>query len=81
MTNDPATDHMSAEAFRKHGHAMIDWIATYMQEVETYPVMSPVEPGAVRAKLPARAPQHGESMDVVMGDVNDIIMPGITHWQ
>ena len=81
MSNDPATDHMSAEAFRKHGHAMIDWIAKYMQEVETYPVMSQVEPGAIRAKLPANAPQHGESMDAMMRDVNDIIMPGITHWQ
>ena len=72
---------MSAEAFRKHGHAMIDWIAKYMQDVETYPVMSQFEPGEIRAKLPADAPQHGESMDTMMRDVNDIIMPGITHWQ
>ncbi len=81
MPNDPATYHMSAEAFRKHGHAMIDWIAKYMQDVETYPVMSQVEPGAIRSKLPAEPPQRGESMDAMMRDVNDIIMPGITHWQ
>jgi aromatic-L-amino-acid decarboxylase len=75
------TYHMSAEAFRRHGHAMIDWIAKYMQEVETYPVMSQVEPGAIRAKLPANPPQHGESLDAMMRDVDEIIMPGITHWQ
>ena len=75
------TYHMSAEAFRRHGHAMIDWIAKYMQEVETYPVMSQVEPGVIRAKLPANPPQHGESLDAMMRDVDEIIMPGITHWQ
>ena len=75
------TYHMSAEAFREHGHAMIDWIAKYMQAVETYPVMSLVEPGAIRAKLPANPPQHSESLAAMMRDVDDIIMPGITHWQ
>ena len=75
------TYHMSAEAFRKHGYAVIDWIAKYMQEVETYPVMSPVKPGDVRAKLPAQPPQHGEPFEQMLRDVNDIIMPGITHWQ
>ena len=73
--------HMSAEAFGKQGHAMIDWIAKYMQEVETYPVMSLVEPGEVRAKLPAQPPQHGEPFEKMMRDVDEIIMPGITHWQ
>ena len=75
------TYHMSAEAFREHGHAMIDWIAKYMQEVETYPVMSPLKPGDVRAKLPAQPPQHGEPFEKMLRDVNEIIMPGITHWQ
>lgn len=75
------TYHMSAEAFREHGHAMIDWIAKYMQEVETYPVLSQVEPGAIRAKLPANPPERSESLAATMRDVNEIIMPGITHWQ
>ena len=75
------TYHMSAEAFRRHGHAMIDWIAKYMQEVETYPVMSPLKPGDVRAKLPAQPPQHGEPFEQMLRDVDEIIMPGITHWQ
>ncbi len=73
--------HMSAEAFREHGYAMIDWIATYMQAVETYPVMSSVKPGDVRANLPAQPPQHGEPFEQMLRDVDEIIMPGITHWQ
>ena len=73
--------HMSAEAFREHGYAMIDWIAKYMQAVETYPVMSSVKPGDVRANLPAQPPQHGEPFEQMLRDVDEIIMPGITHWQ
>ena len=73
--------HMSAEAFREHGYAMIDWIAKYMQAVEAYPVMSSVKPGDVRANLPAQPPQHGEPFEQMLRDVDEIIMPGITHWQ
>ena len=73
--------HMSSEAFRKHGHALIDWIADYHQNVEAMPVLSQVQPGEVRAKLPDTAPQTGESFASMLKDVDDIIMPGITHWQ
>ena len=72
---------MSAEAFRKEGYAMIDWIAAYMDNVESYSVMSQVTPGEIRSKLPASPPSKGESMQAMMRDVNEIIMPGITHWQ
>ena len=41
--------HMSPEEFRANGHALIDWIARYMENVEQYPVMSAVEPGTIRA--------------------------------
>ncbi len=75
------TYHMSAEAFRRHGSAMIDWIAQYMEHVEAHPVLSQVKPGDVRAKLPAQPPPRGESFERMLRDVNEIIMPGITHWQ
>ncbi len=75
------TYHMSAEAFRRHGSVMIDWIAQYMEHVEALPVLSQVKPGDVRAKLPTQPPQHGEPFEQMLRDVNDIIMPGITHWQ
>lgn len=77
----PESYHMSPEAFRKEGHEMIDWIASYMENVESFPVMSQVKPGEIRAKLPRDAPDKGESMEAMMRDVNEIIMPGITHWQ
>ena len=53
--------HMSPEEFRANGHALIDWIARYMENVEQYPVMSTVEPGTIREKLPDTAPEQPEA--------------------
>ena len=52
-----------------------------MEEVERYPVLSQAEPGAVRAKLPEAAPERGEPFADVLRDVDEIVLPGITHWQ
>lgn len=72
---------MDAEEFRRRGHELIDWIAAYLEGIEHYPVLSQVSPGDVRAKLPLSAPVEGEPFDAILRDVNEIIMPGITHWQ
>ena len=52
-----------------------------MEEVERYPVLSRAEPGSVRARLPEAAPETGEPFADVLRDVDEIILPGITHWQ
>ncbi|MFQ5473573.1 MAG: pyridoxal-dependent decarboxylase, partial [Dehalococcoidia bacterium] len=72
---------MNPEEFRRHGYQVIDWIAEYMENVEKYPVLSQVKPGEVRAKLPAAAPEEGEPFERILKDVDEIIMPGVTHWQ
>ena len=73
--------HMTPEEFRRCGHALIERIARYMEEIERYPVLSRVEPGEVRARLPAAAPEHGEPFSDVLRDIDEIVMPGLTHWQ
>jgi aromatic-L-amino-acid decarboxylase len=73
--------HMSPDEFRKYGKQMIDWIADYYENVESYPVLSQVQPGCVSDQLPASPPMQGQGMDEIIADVNSIIMPGITHWQ
>jgi aromatic-L-amino-acid decarboxylase len=77
----PLDYHMSPDDFRRHGHALIDWIADYQQRVETLPVMAQVTPGAIRAQLPPAPPHTGESFAAMMADVESIVMPGLTHWQ
>ncbi len=72
---------MDFKSFRKHGHELIDWVADYMETVETYPVMSRSKPGEVRAALPPDPPNKGEAMKEIIEDLDRIIMPGITHWQ
>jgi aromatic-L-amino-acid decarboxylase len=73
--------HMSPEAFRKNGHALIDWIAGYMESVENLPVQSTVEPGEIRQKIPESAPEIPESFDALLADLDSVVMPGVTHWQ
>jgi aromatic-L-amino-acid decarboxylase len=72
---------MNAHEFRRHGHAVIDWIADYYERVESFPVLSRVRPGEVRASLPAHPPEYGEPFPDVLRDLDEKIMPGITHWQ
>jgi aromatic-L-amino-acid/L-tryptophan decarboxylase len=73
--------HMTPDEFRHHGKALIDWIADYYEHIEQYSVLPTVGPGDIRDRLPADPPQQGESFETMMRDVEQIIMPGITHWQ
>ena len=72
---------MTPDEFRTHGRAVIDWIADYMETVESLPVRSTVDPGEIRAKLPPHPPVNGEPFDAVMRDLDEVVMPGVTHWQ
>ncbi|HYA26140.1 MAG TPA: pyridoxal-dependent decarboxylase [Terriglobales bacterium] len=73
--------HMTPDEFRRHGHAVVDWIADYYARIESYPVLSRVEPGQVRASLPVHPPSRGESFHAILQDIEKLIVPGITHWQ
>ncbi len=73
--------HMDPETFRTQAYAAIDWIVDYMKNIEDYPVLSSVKPGDIRKQLPDAAPEKGEEFEAMLKDVNDIVMPGITHWQ
>jgi aromatic-L-amino-acid decarboxylase len=75
------TYHLRPSDFRRLGHAAIDWVADYFERVESLPVLSCVKPGAIRASLPAHPPERGEPFEDVLKDLDDLILPGITHWQ
>ncbi|MDH5373612.1 MAG: pyridoxal-dependent decarboxylase, partial [Acidimicrobiia bacterium] len=72
---------MTPDEFRAAGNAAVEWVARYLEEVENYPVLSQVEPGEVRSQLPPHPPETGESFEAMLHDLDEIIMPGITHWQ
>src|SRR5205814_1763824 len=71
---------MPAEEFRKHGHELIDWIADYFEHIEDLPVLAQIEPGDLKAQLPSTPPEHGESMEAILADVDKLIVPALTHW-
>jgi len=72
---------MTTEEFRKHAHELVEWMAGYMDNVENYPVKSHVRPGEIINRLPAGPPLKPESFETLMKDFEEIIMPGISHWQ
>ncbi len=74
------TNDMHPDELRRHAHAVADWIADFVGRVEDLPVLAKVRPGEVSAQLPARAPEHGESMDTILADFDRLIVPATTHW-
>jgi aromatic-L-amino-acid decarboxylase len=67
--------------FREDGAAALDWVARYLENVSEYPVLARVEPGAIRGALPSSPPDEAEPFAAVLRDLDEILMPGITHWQ
>lgn len=67
--------------FREDGHAAVEWAARYLEQLRDFPVLAQVEPGAIRSRLPAEAPERGESFESVLRDLDEILLPGVTHWQ
>ena len=73
--------HMTPDEFRRHGRAVVDWIADYLERVEELPVLSQVQPGDIRAALPPSPPEHGEPFAKILADIDHVVVPGLTHWQ
>jgi aromatic-L-amino-acid/L-tryptophan decarboxylase len=72
---------MNPDEFRKHAHELVEWMASYMENVENYPVKSSVAPGEIFSKIPDSPPLKAEPFSSFLKDLEEIIMPGITHWQ
>jgi len=71
---------MPDDEFRRYGYQLVDWIADYFGNIETFPVISQVEPGWLTEKLPSSAPEEGEDFADVIADVDELILPAVTHW-
>jgi len=75
-----ATGDMDTEAFRHYGHEVVDWMADYLSNVGSYPVLARTAPGDIQRSLPTQPSKQPEAMEDILADVDRIIMPGITHW-
>ena len=72
---------MKIEDFQKHSHELVDWMFSYLKEIEKYPIKPDIKPGEIYNALPEKPPINGEAFDKIFKDFNEIIIPGITHWQ
>jgi aromatic-L-amino-acid decarboxylase len=66
---------------RRDGPAVLEWAARYLERVDELPVLARIAPGQVRAALPTRAPEEGEPFSAILRDLDEVLLPGVTHWQ
>ena len=71
---------MPADEFRKYGYEVVDWIANYFEHIDEYPVLSQVQPDWLKDNIPTSAPETGEDFAAILGDVDRLILPAVTHW-
>src|SRR5204863_3085205 len=69
------------ERFLEDGRAALEWVADYLDRVRELPVLAQVQPGEVRSRLPAAPPEDAEPFSAVLRDLDEVLLPGITHWQ
>ena len=72
---------MTPEEFRRAGHAAVDWVAEYLTRAGDLPVLARTRPGEVRSGLDDSPPEDPQAWESIMADVDQVLMPGITHWQ
>jgi aromatic-L-amino-acid decarboxylase len=68
-------------SIREDGAATLEWVARYLERVGELPVLAQVEPGDIRARLPVAPPEQGEPFSAVLRDLDEVLLPGVTHWQ
>lgn len=76
----PKLGDMPTDDFRRFGYQVVDQIADYLEQIESFPVLSQIEPDALKNAIPDSAPETGEAFEDVLSDVEKLILPGVTHW-
>jgi len=71
---------MQPDEFRRHAHALVDWMADYLRDVGTLPITPAVAPGDVRGRIPDTPPLDAEPFEALFDDFRRVIVPGMTHW-
>jgi aromatic-L-amino-acid decarboxylase len=72
---------MEKEEFRRLGHELVDWVADYLENLERFRVVPSILPGEIKRQLPVSPPEEAEDWSKILEDFQQIIIPGMTHWQ
>ena len=71
---------MSEAEFRKAMGEIADWMARYRTKVGELPVLSRTQPGCLEKALPQQAPASHEPVEMWLRDLEQILLPAVTHW-
>ncbi|CAG0924594.1 unnamed protein product [Notodromas monacha] len=71
---------MDSEQFKAAARDMVDYVAGYLDTIESRRVVPDLQPGYIKELIPDHAPEDAEPWSAVLGDLDRVIMPGITHW-
>lgn len=77
---DPESCSKYVEDFRLAAHSSVEWIADYLTNIRSLPVLPPHKPGELVDALPRSAPTTGESFDAILADFNQTVLPAVTQW-
>jgi aromatic-L-amino-acid decarboxylase len=80
MTADSLAPDMTDAEFREALARVGDWMAGYRSRVGELPVLSRATPGQIEKALPQSAPARGEPVESWLKDLEQVILPGVTHW-
>src|SRR3989337_123032 len=70
----------STSDFREAAHKAVDWIADYIDHIDSYPVLSRVQPGDIEKQFGPAPSESGKSYDALFAEFQQKLLPGITHW-
>jgi aromatic-L-amino-acid decarboxylase len=71
---------IGTDEFRAAAHRAVEWVGGYLDTIRERPVAPPVAPGDIRRLLPSVPPERGEDLEAILRDFEELILPGITHW-
>jgi len=71
---------MPSQEFRRHGRALVEWIADYLAHSRQHQVAARCDPGELQQLLPNAGPAEGESMEAILADFNGVVLPSVSHW-
>ncbi|XP_065557349.1 aromatic-L-amino-acid decarboxylase-like [Artemia franciscana] len=71
---------MNSAEFLRAALQMVEYIIEYMENIKNRQVLPSIEPGYIRTLLPGEAPENPEKWENILGDIERVIMPGVTHW-
>ena len=71
---------MSSGDFFKYASQSLEWITRYIDQKDNYPVLSKSFPGEIKDQLPQSPPVCSENFEQILNDFEEVIIPGITHW-